>query len=249
MSPEPAPAAPPSHADSPAAATARAAGRSLWPVLALFALSALWLAGYLASELAEGDTFAWDTAVLMALRRADDPALPIGPPWLLQSAIDISALGGFTLLWLIGLSGAAFLLLLGKRREAGWLAVSFAGSSLLSTGLKSLFHRARPGLVPHLAQTMTASFPSGHAMSSAAAYLTLAIMLAETQTRRATKVLLVGVAVLVVLAIGASRVFLGVHWPSDVIAGWCLGSAWALGVWAANHWLKRRAARASNLVL
>lgn len=220
---------------------ARQGTRNLWPVLALFVGSALWLAAYLASELAEGDSFAFDSAILMALRRTDDPSLPIGPAWLLQSAIDISALGGFTLLWLIGLAGTAFLLLLGRRREAGWLVVSFAGSSLLNLGLKSLFHRARPQLVPHLAQIMTASFPSGHAMSSAAAYLTLAIMLAETQSRRAPRVLLIGVAVLVVLAIGASRVFLGVHWPSDVIAGWCVGSAWALAVYAINRRLQTRA--------
>lgn len=225
---------------TPAAAATKAAVRNLWPVIGLFTLSALWLAAYLASELLEGESFGFDAAILMALRRADNPALPVGPPWLLQSAIDISALGGSTLLWLIGLAGTIFLVLQGRRREAVWLVVSFAGSSLLNQWLKSLFHRARPALVPHLAETFSASFPSGHAMSAAAAYLTLAIMLAEIQPLRAVRLFLIAVATLLVVLIGCSRVFLGVHWPSDVIAGWCVGSAWAMAVYAVNHQLRER---------
>ena len=231
---------------SPAAAATKAAARNLWPVIALFMLSALWLAGWLANELAEGESFGFDSAILTALRRADNPALPVGPPWLLQGAIDISALGGFTLLWLIGLAGTILLLLRGRRQEAVWLVVSFAGSSLLNMWLKSLFHRARPALVPHLAETFNASFPSGHAMSAAAAYLTLAIMLAETQPRRAVRLFLIAVATLLVVLIGCSRVFLGVHWPSDVIAGWCVGSAWAMAVYAINHRLRERGRAAAR---
>ena len=231
---------------TPAAEATKAAARNLWPVMGLFALSALWLAGWLASELLEGESFGFDTALLTALRRADNPALPVGPPWLLQGAIDISALGGFTLLWLIGLAGTVFLVLRGLRQEAVWLAGSFAGSSLLNLWLKSLFHRARPELVPHLADTFNASFPSGHAMSAAAAYLTLAIMLAETQPLRAVRVFLMVVATLLVVLIGCSRVFLGVHWPSDVIAGWCVGSAWAMALYAINHRLRERGRAAAR---
>lgn len=230
------------NAKQPLEAT-RAAARNLWPVIGLFALSALWLAGYLASELLEGESFGFDAGILMALRRPDNPALPLGPPWLLQGAIDISALGGFTLLWLIGLAGTVFLLLRGRRHEAVWLVASFAGSSLLNLWLKSLFHRARPQLVPHLADTFNASFPSGHAMSAAAAYLTLAIMLAETQPQRSIRVFLLAVATVLVVLIGCSRVYLGVHWPSDVIAGWCIGSVWAMAVYALNHRLRDRALR------
>ena len=221
--------------------TAKVAARGVWPVLALLAVSALWLAGYLASELLEGEKFGFDTAILMGLRRPGDLAVPAGPAWLLQAAIDVSALGGSTLLWLIGLAGTGFLALLGRRREALWLAATFAGSSLLNAGLKSLFHRGRPDLVPHLTVISDTSFPSGHAMNAAAVYLTLGILLAETQPRRAQRVFLIGLAVLMVVLIGCSRVYLGVHWPSDVIAGWCVGSVWALAAYRLNHRLLRRA--------
>jgi undecaprenyl-diphosphatase len=223
------------------AETPNTAARNLWPVLALLAGSALWLAGWLASELVEGETFGFDAAILTGLRRADDLAVPAGPAWLLQGAIDISAMGGATLLWLIGLAGTGFLALLGRRREALWLAATFAGSSLLNAGLKLLFDRDRPDLVPHLTVISDTSFPSGHAMNAAAVYLTLGILLAETQPRRAQRVFLLGIAVLMVVLIGCSRVYLGVHWPSDVIAGWCVGSVWALAAYRLNHRLLRRA--------
>ena len=221
---------------------ARQSMRWLWPTLTLVALAAAGVAAHIVEELSEGDTFASDAAILLALRTPGDLARPIGPAWLLQSAIDMSALGGFTLLWLFGAAGVGYLVLRHRRAEAAWLAASLLGASLLDAGLKSFFHRARPQVVPHLAEVSTASFPSGHAMISAAAYLTLGLMLAEADPNPGRRAYLLAFACVLVLLIGCSRVYLGVHWPSDVVAGWCLGGLWALAVFAANRQLRRRVA-------
>jgi undecaprenyl-diphosphatase len=217
--------------------------RWLWPTLLLGAAAALGLGAHIAEEIAEGDTFASDRAILLALRTPGDLARPIGPHWLLQSATDLSALGGFTVLWLLGAAAVAYLLLHRRRFEAAWLALALLGASLIDAGMKSLFHRARPEVVPHLAYVSNASFPSGHAMISAAAYLSIGLMLAETDPRPAGRTFLMVFACLLVVLIGASRIYLGVHWPSDVVAGWCFGSVWALAVFVGMRWLRRAEAR------
>jgi undecaprenyl-diphosphatase len=213
--------------------------RWLWPTLLLGAAAALAVAAHIVEEVAEGDTFRSDRAILLALRHPGDPGRPIGPPWLLQSAIDLSALGGFTVLWIFGVAAVGYLILHQSRASAAWLCASLIGASLLDAGLKSYFHRARPNVVPHLAVVSTSSFPSGHAMISAAAYLSVALMLAETDPRRVGRVYLLLVACVLVVLIGCSRVYLGVHWPSDVAAGWCFGSLWALAVFMAKRVLQR----------
>jgi undecaprenyl-diphosphatase len=226
--------------------TARARRLSwLWPAVALFAMSLVLLGAHLADELIEGESFPLDTRILLGLRVAGHPQVPVGPPWLLQSAIDISALGGFTLMWLFGVTGFVWLMLLGKRSEGVAVAVSMIGSSTIDGWLKQWIARPRPELVPHLAQVTDPSFPSGHAMVSAAVYLTLALMLAEGIERdgwqgRAGRVAVVGFFSLLVVLIGMSRVYLGVHWPSDVLAGWCFGTVWALLVWAGDRWFSGR---------
>lgn len=210
----------------------------LWPAVTLAGLAAFGLAAKICSELLEGESFSWDRAILLALRRPGHPDQPVGPAWLLQSAIDLSALGGFTLLWLFAAFGLAFLVGIGRRAEAAWIAASLVGASLLDAGLKHWLQRPRPEVVPHLAQVSNASFPSGHAMISAAVYLTLGVMLAEAQDRPGPRAWLVGFAVLLVFLIGCSRIYLGVHWPSDVLAGWGFGAAWALVVFAVNRRLR-----------
>ncbi len=204
----------------------------LWPALALLGLSFAGLAAFLCLRFASG--FAFDPELLLAFRRPGDLATPIGPPWLLQSAIDISALGGFTVLCLAGVATLIFLFAFGKRSEALLLGGSLIGASSINALLKIFLHRARPEIVPHLAHVSSASFPSGHAMTSAAVYLTLGVMVAQTQESRWARAYLLSFAVLLVLLIGCSRVFLGVHWPSDVLAGWCFGAIWALCMFAIN---------------
>ncbi|MGN6820858.1 MAG: phosphatase PAP2 family protein [Sphingomonas sp.] len=217
----------------------------LWPAVALFAVSLVLLGAHVADELIEGERFSFDARLLLALRVPGHPQTPVGPAWLLQSAVDISALGGYTLMWLFGIAGLAWLIAAGKRAEAGWIAVSLVGSSVIDGLLKNWIARPRPELVPHLVQVTNASFPSGHAMISSAVYLTLGLMLAEGIDRdgwrgRAGRVAVVAFFSGLAVLIGMSRVYLGVHWPSDVLAGWCFGTAWALAVWMADRWLTRR---------
>ncbi|CAN7461034.1 phosphatase PAP2 family protein [Phenylobacterium sp. LjRoot225] len=213
--------------------------RWLWPSLLLLAVAGALLAAHIAEEIAEGDTFRSDRAILLALRRPGDISRPIGPEWLLQSAVDISALGGFTLLWIFGAAGIGYLALRRRRAEAAWLGASLVGASIIDTVLKSLFDRARPDPSLHLAFVANASFPSGHAMISAAVYLSLGLMIAETDPRLLGRICLLAFMCLMVILIGCTRVYLGVHWPSDVVAGWCLGTVWALMVFAAMRWLRR----------
>ena len=208
-------------------------------MLALTGVSALAFAAFLVHDIAQGRALKLDTTLLLALRQPGHLDTPIGPPWLEQSAIDLSALGGFTLLWLLGGATLGFMLYVKRRAEAVWLGASIIGASLLNTLLKLSLHRPRPELVPHLVQVSNASFPSGHAMISAAIYLTIGAMLAEAQSQTSARGYLMAFAALLTILIGCSRVYLGVHWPSDVLAGWCFGSLWALVVFAANRALRR----------
>ena len=216
--------------------------RWIWPALVIAALAALGVVAVLMESIAEGGSFRFDTGLLVALRRPGHLDQPIGPSWLLQSAIDLSALGGFTLQWLLGGASVLFLVYIRRRAEAAWLSASIVGASILNASLKSLLHRPRPELVPHLANVSNASFPSGHAMISAAIYLTIGAMMAETQPSRSARIFLMSFSGVLVLLIGASRIYLGVHWPSDVLAGWCLGTVWALLVFCANRTLRVRSA-------
>ena len=217
--------------------------RWLWPILALAAVGALGFASHLIDELMEGGNFKWDAAILLAFRVPGHLDQTIGPRWMQTSAQDISALGGPTLIWLLGGAGLGFMFYVGKKAEAAWLLASVVGASLINTALKLILHRPRPEVVPHLTYVSNASFPSGHAMISAAVYLTLGIMLAETQKRRTARAYIVAFAGLLVILIGCSRVYLGVHWPSDVLAGWAFGAVWALMVFAANRMLHGAALR------
>lgn len=169
-----------------------------------------------------------DEALLLGLRDPADRSDPIGPFWVEIFFRDMTALGGHAVLTLIGLAAAGYLALLRQPMSVLLLALSVLGGTALSAGLKLVFDRPRPDLVAHLAEIHTASFPSGHAMLSAVVYLTLAGLLARVQVRRDLRRFVLAVGIALAALVGASRVYLGVHWPTDVIAGWCLGAAWAL---------------------
>lgn len=213
---------------------------ALTMVVILLAAGALWAFVALAAEMTEGDLHAFDEAILMALRTPGDPTNPIGGTQVETAMRDLTALGGITVLTLLTLSVLAFLLLRGKRSSALFLAIAVLGGQLLSHGFKTLFSRPRPDLVPHGVEVVTASFPSGHSMMAAVTYLTLAVMLARMDSRIRIRAFFVAVAATLAILVGVSRVYLGVHWPSDVLAGWTLGAAWALIVWLAARWLERR---------
>lgn len=207
------------------ARTIRADGRLLLAFLVIATLALVFLT--LASEVSEGDTMAFDRWAMLALRHHDRLDVPIGYAWFGYAMHDITEIGGATGLTLITLVIAGFLLVARKFATAGFVLASIAGGAILSTALKAAFLRPRPIIVPHLVRVDTASFPSGHAMNSAIVFLTLGALLTRTQKSRAVRVYLVAVAILLTLLVGFSRVYLGVHWPSDVIAGWIVGAAWA----------------------
>ncbi len=184
----------------------------------------------LAGEMAEGETKAFDVAFLKSLRTPGDLAIPIGPHWLLSAMRDLTALGGVTVLALVAVLAVAFLLTRGRIRQALYTALAAGGGALFGTLLKSLFARPRPEVVPHLVEVTSLSFPSGHSMNSAIIYLTLAVMIARSFEERGARIFVIGVAALLVLTIGFTRLYLGVHYPTDVLAGWTVGAAWALAM-------------------
>ncbi|HTM96266.1 MAG TPA: phosphatase PAP2 family protein [Croceibacterium sp.] len=180
-----------------------------------------------ASEIVEGDTLAFDRAVLLALRRSEDLASPIGPPWLQEAMVQITALGSIPVLSLIALLAVGYIAVARKPALALFTAAAVTGGALLAGALKLVYSRARPEIVPHLVGTGSSSFPSGHAADSAIVYLTLAALVARTVTSRAQSRYLIVAAFALTLLIGLSRVYLGVHYPTDVVAGWIVGALWA----------------------
>ena len=191
----------------------------------------LWGFLALASEVMEGDTRKLDDRILLALRKSDDPSRPIGPAWLETSLLDVTAIGGPTVLGLVVVSVAGFLVLQTRYHTALVILATAASGEVANSVMKSLFLRPRPDVVPHLREGASTSFPSGHAMESAIIYLTLGAMLMRLAERRVTKVYCIGMAICVTLLVGISRVYLGVHYPTDVVAGWMFGFFWASLCW------------------
>jgi len=213
----------------------------LGPLLSLAAFGFFaWAFMELAGDVREGDTHALDSRLLLALRDPSNLANPLGPPWLEEAARDITGLGGYAILTIVTGVTWVYLMMAGKRGAALLVLVAVIGGTLLSSGLKLGFERPRPDLVPHAARVYTASFPSGHAMLSAVTFLTLGALLARVQERRRMRALFMGLAITMTLLVGASRVYLGVHWPSDVLAGWSVGAAWASLCWFVALQLQRR---------
>lgn len=194
----------------------------------------------IASEVAEGDTLALDRRLLLALRDPADLGTPVGPRWLRQAMGDVTALGGVTLLTIITTCAAGYLLAARKAMTALFLVCSVVSGVAVNTLLKSTYLRLRPDVVPHLVEVQTASFPSGHAMNSAVTYLTLGALLASAEKSRPVRIYLMALAIALTLIIGVSRIYLGVHWPSDVLAGWCVGGSWAIACSLVSRTLQRR---------
>ncbi|MEO5806519.1 phosphatase PAP2 family protein [Devosia sp.] len=203
--------------------------KPLSPIYLAGGLAVLLLGGFglIADEVIEGDTMTVDMAVLMALRRPGNPTDPIGPAWLPEAARDVTGLGSFSVLGIVVIVVVILLLLTNRARTAWFLAGSVLLGTVVSTVLKTVFDRPRPDLTG-VAKVFTASFPSGHATLSAVVYLTLGTLLALRAPDRRLKVFYVAVAVFLTVIVGISRIYLGVHYPTDVLAGWSLGSAWAL---------------------
>ena len=178
-----------------------------------------------------------DTRILLALRNGADP---VGPKWVEELARDITALGSFGVLILLIAASVVFLLMAKQKIDAWTMLAATVGGVGVVIVLKALLARSRPDAALQAVYVSTPSFPSGHAMMSAVTYLTLGAFLSRELRSRVLKTYVLSLALVISILVGFSRIYLGVHWPSDVLAGWCFGSAWALLCWtAAEKWGKR----------
>lgn len=209
---------------------ASVAERRVWLTALVAALVAYFLFE-LTGEVLEGETRAFDEGVLLMLRDPADPAMPRGPAWLTKMMVDITALGGVSVLTLLVTLVVVYLALRQKYRTALFVTASILGGWALSSAMKLGIARPRPEVVQHLVEVTDMSFPSGHAMLSAITYLTLGAMLSRLEERASLRYFFPLVAVVLTLIIGLSRIYLGVHYPTDVLGGWAAGMVWACGSW------------------
>ena len=215
-------------------------GHEMAVLLALAGVVAgVWGFALLADEVLEGGTQAFDQRLLLAFRTGPTHA-PVGPPPVQEAARDITSLGGTAVLTIVTIIAAGFLALDGKRHMALFLCGSVLGGLAAGTTLKDVFQRPRPDLVPYSVYVSGASFPSGHSMMSAVTYLTLGALLARSHQRKRLKAYFLLMAIFLTVAVGVTRVYLGVHWPTDVLAGWTAGAGWALLSWLVARWLQSR---------
>lgn len=225
---------------------ARSLGEQWWmPAAAIAAgLVMIWGFAELADEVTEGESAFFDRWMLLMLRDARDPEQAVGPAWLQQAALEITALGSTPVLVIVTVAAGGYLALRRDYWRAAALVLAISAARLLSGLLKLGFDRPRPDIVPHLAEVQTLSFPSGHAMMGAVVWLTIGAMLAQAQPTRRLRAYILGIAAAVAFLVGVTRVYLGVHYPTDVLAGWAAGGAWACLWWAGGVlWQRRRLRR------
>ena len=206
--------------------------RLLWLCLLIISMSAFGLI------LKQYGPLSLDNAILLWFRDGQDHARLAGPAWMTQFWLSVSWLGD-TVPRLIAAGLGIILLLCLRRRQSALFLISVLLSGIsLSTLIKACVARPRPELVLHLDQVSSMSFPSGHALNSTLFYLTLALVLAPLLKQRCSHWIVYGFALISSLAIGMSRIALGVHWPSDVLASWIIAYGW-LGLWiiiAKHYW-------------
>lgn len=231
---------PETGASSQPSRLARLGRRDFGVVGALFLVVVLVIGfGLLAEEVMEGDTARFDLAVITALRTPGNLADPLGPPWVEEMGRDVTALGSFTFLGFLFAATLGYLLLIRKRGLALLVSAAILGGTLVSTLLKYGIDRPRPDF-PHTARVFTPGFPSGHATLATITFLTLGALLTRVNIDRRVKVYFMSLAVFLTIIVGLSRMYLGVHYPSDVAAGWCVGSAWAVLCWTVAFWLQQQ---------
>lgn len=209
-------------------------------LLAFVSVTAAWLFIELADEVREGETEAFDRAVLRAFRNPADLNDPLGPRRVEEAVRDITALGSMTVLGIFATAVFGFLLFTRRFSALLLLAVALGGGLLLNKLLKSFFERPRPEYVTQLHYVDSHSFPSGHSLLAAVVYLTLGALVARLVASRRQKVYILAVAVVLTVLVGTSRVYLGVHYPTDVLAGWSVGMLWAILCWLVARYLQRR---------
>ena len=193
----------------------------------------------LTEEVFEGDTEHFDRMVAAAMQGGGPGYDPIGPVWVEELARDVTALGSYAFLGFLTFGIIGYFLLTDRKPRAALVGISVSGGLIISNLLKTVFDRARPD-IPTDVKVFSASFPSGHAMLSAVTFLTLGALLAQWSVDTRVKAYIAVLAIILTVAVGTTRVYLGVHHATDVLAGWCVGSAWALLCWTVARWLQPR---------
>ena len=209
-------------------------------VLLLVIAGGVWGFVSIADEVIEGDSRQFDETILLSMRTAGDPSDPIGPSWFEEAGRDVTALGSVAALAIFTITMAGYLYFKKQAWVALFVVLAIVSGTAVSTLMKSGFDRPRPELVSHKTQIYTKSFPSGHSAMSSLVFLTLGAVMARAERDRKTKVFLIAVPVVLSLLIGVSRVYMGVHWPTDVLAGWLFGMTWAAASWLVFRYMQRR---------
>lgn len=192
-----------------------------------------------AQEVKNGSTKEFDYWVLNSLRLSGNVKMPVGPEWLNILMTDITALGGAAIIALVTLT-MIFYLFLKKNYSFLWLIlIATLGGAVISLGLKELFSRERPPIEYHLLTVKSLSFPSGHATMSSIVYLTQGALVAKIQSVKSLKIYFILIAAVLVFLIGISRIYLGVHYPTDVVAGWSIGITWASVCWLITQYVPK----------
>lgn len=186
----------------------------------------------------------FDRLVLITLHPdARHPSDPLGPLWLDHAAADFTSAGSISVLVFLSLTAGGFLLVRRRYLDAGVILMAFFGGLLISEGLKGFFGRERPPDIYRAAEVLNASFPSGHALLAAGVYLTMAVIIARQVRARGERIYIAVGALALVILIGMTRIYLGVHWATDVLAGWVAGGAWASLCCLAAYLLRLRMLR------
>jgi undecaprenyl-diphosphatase len=192
------------------------------------------------NQVTEGTTKQFDESIIKYFRLSDNISEPAGPSFLTEFMLDVTSLGGGTIITLITIFVLGFLILQ-KRYNTMWLVLAATiGGTLITLGLKEFYGRERPDLIYRLVDVSSLSFPSGHSMMSAVVYLTQAAIIGRIQKNRKIRIYILSVALFLTFIIGLSRVYLGVHYPTDVLGGWTIGLAWASFCWFVALYLERR---------
>jgi undecaprenyl-diphosphatase len=199
----------------------------LFLAVILLIVAGTWAFIHLADEVRERETERFDARINRLWY--EHP----GPKWVRDAGRDVTALGGVTAV-------VGYLLLSARYGMAGLVLVATLGGLCVTSALKHWIDRPRPPLHQSDVIVYTTSFPSGHSALSAATYLTLGTLLARSTRSRTLKFYFLFLALMMTFLVGLSRVYLGAHYPTDVLAGWCVGLVWALICWAVARELQHR---------
>jgi undecaprenyl-diphosphatase len=203
-------------------------------------IGGVWIFVKVSEEVSDGNLHVFDHAIMMSLRVDGVPSRPVGAQWFPEAARDITALVSYSIVILVTVLVIGFLLLRRWVSEALLWFFTITWGGILSQVLKTVFQRERPDFAFHLTNVSTFSFPSGHAIFATLVYIPMGALLARSLSRRCSKIYCLFVGVLLAMLVGLTRIYLGVHFPSDVLAGWVAGSSWAMLCWIIWQCIQRR---------